>query len=125
MFGVEVRPIPQDNITALQEELAKYCERNDFELSIPVKENGIACDPVNPMLQALLRSVKKVSGQEPRMGRKLPATSARFAPRGQGIVWGQTGSGPHTRQEAHFLPSILPYYQILQAWGQDILDQKG
>ena len=28
------------------------------------------------------------------VGRKLPGTSARFAPGGQGVVWGQTGIGP-------------------------------
>jgi hypothetical protein len=122
LFGVEVRPIPQDDISALLDKLGEYCAKQELELSIPVKENGIACDPTNPYLKALLKSVKQVSGQEPRLGRKLPATSARFAPGGNGVVWGQTGIGPHSRDERHFLPSILPFYKVLQAWGEELLE---
>ncbi|HTX89614.1 MAG TPA: M20/M25/M40 family metallo-hydrolase [Anaerolineales bacterium] len=121
-FGVEVRPIPQDDVSALQAELAGYCAAHELELSLPVKENGIACDPANPYLTALLKAVGQVSCGEPRVGRKLPATSARFAPGGQGVVWGQTGIGPHSKDERHFLPSILPYYNILQAWGEELLE---
>jgi len=121
-FGVEVRPIPQDDISPLLEELGGYCAKQELELNIPVKENGIACDSANPYLKALLKSVKQVSGQNPRLGRKLPATSARFAPGGQGVVWGQTGIGPHSHDERHFLPSILPFYQVLQAWGKELLE---
>ena len=121
LFGVEVRPIPQDVISALVEKLDEYCTNQELELKISVKENGIACDPANPYLKALLKSVKQISGRDPRLGRKLPATSARFAPRGQGIVWGQTGLGPHSHDERHFLPSILPFYQVLHAWGEELL----
>jgi succinyl-diaminopimelate desuccinylase len=124
MFGVEVRTIPQDDITLLLEELGEYCFKQELNLNIPVKENGIACNPANPYLKALLKSMKQVSGDEPRLGRKLPATSARFAPGGQGIVWGQTGIGPHSRDERHYLPSIFPFYQVLQAWGEELLELK-
>ena len=44
--------------------------------------------------------------------------SARFAPGGQGVVWGQTGIGPHAKGERHFIPSILPYYQTLTELGR-------
>jgi hypothetical protein len=121
LFGVEVRPIPQDDISVLVEELSEYCTKEELELKVSVKENGIACDPANPYLKALLKSVKQVSGQVPRLGRKLPATSARFAPGGQGVVWGQTGIGPHSQDERHYLPSILPFYQSLEVWGQELL----
>lgn len=120
LFGVEVRPIPQDDISPLLEELGEYCAKQELKLNIPVKENGIACDPANPYLKALLKSVK----QDPRLGRKLPATSARFAPGGQGVVWGQTGIGPHSLDERHYLPSILPFYQVLHAWGEELLELK-
>jgi succinyl-diaminopimelate desuccinylase len=124
LFGVEVRSIPQDDIYPLLDELGEYCAKQGFKLNIPVKENGVVCDPANPFLKALLKSVKQVSGQNPRLGRKLPATSARFAPSGQGIVWGQSGIGPHSQDERHYLPSILPFYQSLQAWGEELLVRK-
>ncbi len=78
-----------------------------------VMENGVACDKQNPALLALIQSVKNASGEEPRIGRKLPGTSARFAPGGQAVVWGQTGIGPHAKDERHYIPSIEPYYKSL------------
>jgi succinyl-diaminopimelate desuccinylase len=113
LLGVEVRPIPQDNVSALRAELAAYCASNELELDVSVMENGIACDPDNPYLMALIQAVEAASGATAIIGRKLPGTSARFAPRGQGVVWGQSGIGPHAREERHFIPSIAPYYQAL------------
>jgi hypothetical protein len=79
------------------------------------------CDPDNPYLIALINAVEQLSGQEPSIGRKLPGTSARFAPRGQGIVWGQSGLGPHAANERHFIPSIEPYYKALHEYGQRLI----
>ena len=59
-----------------------------------------------------------MSGAPARVGRKLPGTSARFSPRGQGVVWGQTGIGPHSKDERHYIPSILPYYNVLANLGE-------
>jgi di/tripeptidase len=78
-----------------------------------VMENGVACNPENPALQALIQAVKQAGEGEPRIGKKLPGTSARFAPGGQAVVWGQSGVGPHAKNEAHFIPSIEPYYRSL------------
>jgi acetylornithine deacetylase/succinyl-diaminopimelate desuccinylase-like protein len=114
-LGYEVRPIPQDNVDALREEVQAYTDGNGLELQVSVKENGTACDPQNPFLMRLIAAVQKLSGQEPKIGRKLPGTSARFAPYGQGIVWGQSGIGPHAKDEKHFIPSIFPYYQALSS----------
>jgi acetylornithine deacetylase/succinyl-diaminopimelate desuccinylase-like protein len=90
-----------------------YCAENGLEVVYSVMENGVACDPENPALKALIAAVRQVSGAEPRIGRKLPGTSARFAPGGQAVVWGQSGIGPHAKNEQHFIPSIEPYYQVL------------
>jgi len=63
-----------------------------------VMENGVACNADNPALKALVAAVKQASanadeaGEESKIGRKLPGTSARFAPGGQAVVWGQSGS---------------------------------
>jgi succinyl-diaminopimelate desuccinylase len=116
VLGVEVRPIPQDHLGALRQDLQAYCDSQGLELQVSVMEDGIACDPANPYLEALLQAVRLESGEEPRVGRKLPGTSARFAPAGQGVVWGQSGIGPHSKEERHYLPSILPYYQALQRY---------
>jgi len=114
ILGVEIRPIPQDDVEGLRSKVESYCAENGLEAKFSVIENGVACDPNNPALKALIEAVKQASGgEEARIGRKLPGTSARFAPGGQAVVWGQSGVGPHARNEAHYIPSILPYYRSL------------
>jgi succinyl-diaminopimelate desuccinylase len=114
ILGVEIRPIPQDDTFKLKDEVQAYCEANGLELRINVMENGVACDPDNPAVKALIEAVKQASdGEEPRIGRKLPGTSARFAPGGQAVVWGQSGIGPHAKDERHYIPSIEPYFRSL------------
>jgi acetylornithine deacetylase/succinyl-diaminopimelate desuccinylase-like protein/gamma-glutamyl:cysteine ligase YbdK (ATP-grasp superfamily) len=114
ILGVEIRPIPQDDVEGLRSKVEGYCAENGLEARFSVMENGVACDPNNPALKALIEAVKQASGgQEPRIGKKLPGTSARFAPNGQGVVWGQSGIGPHAKDERHFIPSIEPYYRSL------------
>jgi acetylornithine deacetylase/succinyl-diaminopimelate desuccinylase-like protein len=113
ILGVEIRPIPQDDTLALKTAVDAYCAENGLEVSYSVMENGVVCDPQNPALKALIQAVRITSGAEPRIGRKLPGTSARFAPGGQAVVWGQSGIGPHARNEQHFIPSIEPYYNSL------------
>ncbi len=117
-LGLEVRPIPEDRVSPLVEEARAYCDKTGLELAVVASEDGISCDPANPLLRLLLEAVHQASGQNPVIGRKLPATSARFAPGGQGVVWGQTGIGPHARDERHFLPSVEPYYRALDLLGQ-------
>jgi acetylornithine deacetylase/succinyl-diaminopimelate desuccinylase-like protein len=114
ILGVEIRPIPQDDVESLKAEVEAYCNTHGLELCIDVMENGVACSPDNPALKALIAAVKKASGgEEPKIGKKLPGTSARFAPGGQAVVWGQSGIGPHAKDERHYIPSIEPYYRSL------------
>jgi hypothetical protein len=75
----------------------------------------VACDADNPYLKALLAGITSAGG-DVRIGRKGAGTSARFAPGGQAVVWGQTGIGPHAAGERHYLPSIDPYYRALEAF---------
>ncbi|MGB8981627.1 MAG: M20/M25/M40 family metallo-hydrolase, partial [Anaerolineales bacterium] len=124
ILGVEIRPIPQDDAIGLRSMVAAYCEANGLELRMNVMENGVACAADNPALKALLAAVKNsmsalsgAAGEDeagaPKIGRKLPGTSARFAPGGQAVVWGQSGIGPHAKDERHYIPSIEPYYNAL------------
>jgi len=118
ILGIEIRPIPQDRISELVSEIREYCRRLAFELEVVAAEDGIICRRENPFLGHLLQSVGEAFGHDPVLGRKLPATSARFAPGGQGVVWGQSGIGPHAAEERHFLPSIAPYYKALSLLGE-------
>jgi acetylornithine deacetylase/succinyl-diaminopimelate desuccinylase-like protein len=122
VLGAEVRPIPQDDLHALRAELEAYCSANELELNVPVMEGGIVCDADNPYLLALIHAVEKTSGSEALIGRKLPGTSARFAPRGQGVVWGQSGLGPHAQDERHYIPSIDPYYKALTEFAEQLIE---
>ena len=113
ILGVEIRPIPGDDVEGLKSKIEAYCTGNSLELCMNVMENGVACSPDNPALKALIESVTIASGAEPKIGKKLPGTSARFAPGGQAVVWGQSGLGPHAKDERHYIPSIEPYYRSL------------
>ncbi len=122
VLGVELRPIPDDDVDRLLSEIRAYCQQVELQMHVIASENGIACDPQNPYLQHLLQALRQASGVEPSISRKLPATSARFAPGGQGIVWGQSGIGPHAAEERHFVPSIEPYYQALETLGRRLIE---
>ncbi len=113
ILGVEIRPIPQDDVEGLRSKVEGYCAENGLEAKFNVMENGVACDKNNPALLALIQAVKNASGADPKISKKLPGTSARFAPGGQAVVWGQSGVGPHAKDERHFIPSIMPYYNSL------------
>ena len=121
ILGVEIRSIPQDDLDSFIRAVRSCCDENGLEINLSGIEGGIACDPNNPYLQTLISAVELASGSKARLGRKLPGTSARFAPQGQGVVWGQSGIGPHTAEERHYIPSILPYYQALEAYGKLLL----
>jgi len=122
LLGVEVRSIPQDDLLGLRDELQSYCASQGLELQTSVMENGVVCDPQNPYLAMLIQAVEKLSGTKPLLGKKLPGTSARFAPGGQGVVWGQSGIGPHAANERHFIPSIAPYYQALTEFSRILIN---
>jgi acetylornithine deacetylase/succinyl-diaminopimelate desuccinylase-like protein len=122
VLGVEIRPIPQDDLDGLITDLYRYCTQNDLNLEGLVSDPGISCDLGNPYLQALKRAVQEESGEKVKFGKKLAGTSARFAPYGQGVIWGQSGIGPHANDERHFIPSIMPYFKALDRFA-DLLEQ--
>jgi len=117
-LGVEIRPIPEDRLEAWMPEIERYCQEQNLDLEVVAAENGTSCALANPYLSLLLEAIGAATGSAPALGRKLPATSARFAPGGQGIVWGQSGVGPHAADERHFIPSIDPYYRSLVELGK-------
>jgi acetylornithine deacetylase/succinyl-diaminopimelate desuccinylase-like protein len=117
-LGVEIRPIPQDDVVAFVTKIKEYAISNSLVVEDLLIHPGIACDPDNSYLLALMEAVRRASSEEPVIGRKMAGTSARFAPNGQGVVWGQTGIDPHSKNEKHFIPSIIPYYKALDEFGK-------
>jgi len=120
VLGIEVRPIPGDDIEALVAEVETLCGELGLEASVEVMEAGVCCPPENPHLAQLIAAVEAVSDGVAVIGRKKPGSSARFAPGGNQVVWGQTGIGPHSREERHYIPSIEPYLQVLDEFAKRV-----
>jgi len=123
-LGIEIRALPEDNLINLYYVIQSYCETNHLSLKVDTLKPGIACDLQNPLLQILLETVKDTCSQNPRLGKELRGTSACFAPRGQGVVWGQSGLGHHQADERLYIPSIMPYYNALTAFGTKLLENR-
>jgi acetylornithine deacetylase/succinyl-diaminopimelate desuccinylase-like protein/gamma-glutamyl:cysteine ligase YbdK (ATP-grasp superfamily) len=117
-LGIEIRLIPEDSLDTILSIMEDTARSADMEFRRVTAEPGVSCDPALPLVRSLLAAIEEVGGRPPRRGRKLPATSARFAPGGRGLVWGQSGIGPHAADERHFVPSIDPYYRSLAAFGR-------
>ncbi len=113
VLGVEVRPIPEDDIPTLISEIDALAREIGLECDVELGEAGIVCPPDNPCLASLLEAWAAVAGKAAEPGRKKPGSSARFAPGGNAVVWGQSGIGPHSSEERHFIPSIGPYLEVL------------
>jgi len=118
VLGIEVRPIPGDDLEALVAEVETLCGELGLEASVEVMEAGVCCPPENPHLAQLVAAVEAVSDSEAVIGKKKPGSSARFAPGGNQVVWGQTGIGPHSREERHYIPSIEPYMRVLDEFAK-------
>ena len=76
-FGLEIRPIPQDDVVALNPRSKSIALKMDLKLKFSVMENGVACDPNNPALKALIEAdqinVRAERRSEPEMKRKTEA----------------------------------------------------
>ena len=121
VLGVEVRPIPGDDIVAMVNEVKALCRELGLEVAVEVMEAGVSCPVDNLHLAKLVAAVEEVSGRPAVMGKKKPGSSARFAPGGNQVVWGQTGIGPHSREERHYIPSIEPYMQVLDEFASRLM----
>jgi succinyl-diaminopimelate desuccinylase len=118
VLGLEIRPIPSDDLDAMATEIKGLCRELGISVDLDVMEAGVACPEDNPHLGRLVTAVENVSGRPAVIGRKKPGSSARFAPGGNAVVWGQTGIGPHSNEERHFIPSIEPYLQVLDEFAR-------
>jgi len=119
VLGIEIRPIPGDDLDGLVAEIEDLIRELGLEMTVEVMEAGVSCPAENPHLARLLDAVEAVSGVPAVVGRKKPGSSARFAPGGNQVVWGQSGIGPHSREERHFIPSIEPYLKVLDEFARN------
>ncbi len=120
-LGLEIRPIPGDDLDGLVAATGRLCTELGLELDVALMEPGVSCPADNALLQTLAAAVEEVSGAPAVLGRKKPGSSARFAPGGHQVVWGQTGIGPHSAEERHFIPSIEPYLRVLDAFAARVI----
>jgi acetylornithine deacetylase/succinyl-diaminopimelate desuccinylase-like protein len=118
VLGIELRPIPEDDLEGCVGEVSEVFTAMGFGVRVELQEAGVICPPDNPHLRRLLAAVNEVTGDQATLGRKRPGSSARFAPGGNAVVWGQTGHGPHSPEEWHYIPSIEPYLRVLDDFGE-------
>jgi len=120
-LGIEVRPIPEDDCDAFLDALEALARRLDLVLIRDLADAGNLCPADNPYLAQLLAAIEEASGEPAEIDRKMSGSSARFAPGGNAVVWGQSGIGPHSREERHHIPSIEPYLQVLDRLAERLL----
>ncbi len=123
-LGLEIRPIPGEDLEAVVRGAEEVCRDLGLELQVEVLEPGVVCPEDSRWLALLREAVTSVTGRPAVLGRKLPGSSARFAPGGRQVVWGQSGVGPHSAEERHYLPSIQPYLEILDAFTERLTDSQ-
>jgi len=115
--GFEIRGIPEDNISGAIESMLSKAEELDVKYTFFNNEPGISTSPSHPLVEKLLDAAASVFGGAPadHLGSgKVHGSQARFAPKGCAqVVFGQAGAGPHTANEKHYIPSIIPYYNVL------------
>lgn len=115
--GFEIRGIPEDNISNAIASLLSKADDLEVKYIIFNNEPGISSSPAHPLIIKLLGSASSVFGGDPpdHLGSgKVHGSQARFAPEGCAqVVFGQSGVGPHTANEKHYIPSIIPYYKVL------------
>ncbi|NPA31375.1 MAG: M20 family metallopeptidase [Chloroflexi bacterium] len=124
VLGIEVRSIPEDDMAPFVADLEAYAQRSGLRLVAESVTDGVAVDPSNPYYQALIAALEEAWKRPVETCRKRPASSIRYAPRDRGVVWGQSGWGPHRADERHYIPSIRPYYDALEAYARRLLPRE-
>ncbi len=114
--GLEIRPIPEDEFLYIIDKIDKLAKAFSLEAVYVNKEPGIITPIENSYVQELLKILVRLNGGSINdyLGKgKLHATQARFF-RPPVVVFGQAGVDPHGPNEMHYIPSIMPYYQVLR-----------
>ncbi len=114
VFGLDIREIPEhtDDVNHWIDDTRDRLNGLGFEFQNVNEGDGWVCPPANPRLLALQSAYEGVIGSpSPALG-KLHGNDGRFFD-GNAVVFGQTGVSPHGPNEAHYIPSIANYLEIL------------
>ena len=116
--GFEIRPVPEEPFEKIIDLIVSKVNELDLSCEFLNREPGVSANVGDRRLGRIIEAASTVTGRtaESLMGFGKPhGTQARFAPAGcVPIVWGQAGVGPHSANEAHYIPSIKPFYQVLR-----------
>lgn len=119
VFGFDIREIPEHTAEINQwlNHTRESLARVGFKFDTVNDGDGWVCPPSNDHLARLRRAYEEVmDAPSPRLG-KLHGNDGRFF-NGNAVVFGQTGKGPHGSNEAHYIPSIRPYLEILDEFAK-------
>jgi acetylornithine deacetylase/succinyl-diaminopimelate desuccinylase-like protein len=115
--GFEVRPIPETDIRPALKKVMKKARQMRLSMELLNSENGVKTSGSDPRVKKLLAIIADTYGKKPSEitgNGKTHGTQARFCPEGTAqVIFGQSGEGPHTDHERHYIPSIMPYYKVL------------
>jgi len=116
-MGFEIRPIPEESEVDFISKIEKLSMELDLSLLVLNNEHGVRANAEHEKVAKIIGLMLSRTGQDLYQivgPGKVHGTQARFAPNGcQPIVWGQSGISPHGPDEAHYIPSIEPYYNLL------------
>ncbi|PJB39720.1 MAG: hypothetical protein CO108_16620 [Deltaproteobacteria bacterium CG_4_9_14_3_um_filter_63_12] len=122
--GIEIRPANPGEAERYRDALIEAAEREGVDVVIPNCEHAVVTPNDDPWVARLVTALATATGEQPSTligPGKLPGSQVRFAPMGcAALVWGQSGVGPHSAHEAHYIPSILPFYDALTALARDL-----
>ncbi|MFC1615801.1 M20/M25/M40 family metallo-hydrolase [Patescibacteria group bacterium] len=115
LFGLDIREIPEhlEDISELIEDLRKQMQESGGDLAIEIEANGWICPSDNPHLQKIISAYRCFHGKEPVLEGKPHANDGRLVPGGNAIVLGQSGHNPHGPEEAHYIPSIIKWLEMM------------
>ncbi|MCX7994300.1 MAG: M20/M25/M40 family metallo-hydrolase [candidate division WOR-3 bacterium] len=114
--GLEIRPIPEDDFGGIIQYVEKVSRKFDLKKAYFNKEPGVVTSLDDTYIKKLLQALIYTGGGNTSdyLGNgKLHATQARFIKKPV-VVFGQSGINPHSENEAHYIPSIIPYYLAMR-----------
>ncbi|MBI4975755.1 M20/M25/M40 family metallo-hydrolase [Candidatus Peregrinibacteria bacterium] len=117
IFGLDIREIPAQtsDVNAWLENTRQRLQSAGIEMETVNEGDGWVCPPNNNHLEKLISAYEEVTSRSHKQVGKLHGNDGRFF-EGNAVVFGQIGQNPHGPNEAHYIPSIETYMQVLDAF---------
>ena len=117
--SMDIRYVPDDDPDKITGDLREALP--GFEVEVLNVYPPMVCREDAPLLVTLKEVFRKVSGDEPTIGRQHGATDARyFSPYMDALVFGPEGEGLHGPEEWVSLESMETFRRIIQEWGEKL-----